>query len=125
MSVQEDILRGPSGFNGGNGLTLSSRLYLGRSRPGGYVPVSQWEIDAWVAEELAPRFPDGWTTLYGEGGWRDAETSKTIREHSIVVELIHDEHALAKVHDLGRSYKERFGQDAVMLATSITSLEFI
>ena len=106
-------------------LTLTSKLYLGRSRPNGYGQVSHVELDAWVAEELAPRFPDGWTLIHAEGGWRDYAKGETIREHSVIVELAHAEEDAAKVHALARSYKERFGQDAVMVSTSVASVAFV
>lgn len=100
-----------------------SRLYLGRARPGGFAQVSHVEFEAWVAEELAPRFPDGWTIIQAEGGWRDAASGKTIREHSFIVELAHE--IDAPIQALARTYKERFGQDAVMVSTAAANVEFI
>lgn len=100
-----------------------SRLYLGRARPGGFAQVSHVEFEAWIAEELAPRFPDGWTIIQAEGGWRDAASGQTIREHSFIVELAHE--IDAPIQALARSYKERFGQDAVMVSTMPANVEFI
>lgn len=101
-----------------------SRLYLGRGRPGGFAQVSHVEFEAWVAEELAPRFPDGWTIIQAEGGWRDAASGQTIREHSFIVELAHNNNR-TPILALARSYKERFGQDAVMVSTVAANVEFI
>ena len=48
------------------------RLYMGRGGPSGEVVVdSQW--DAFLAEAVTSRFPDGLTVLNGKGQWRGSD----------------------------------------------------
>ena len=42
---------------------------------------------AFLAEEIAPRFPDGLTVLNAAGQWRDA-SSTMVREHTKVVLIL-------------------------------------
>jgi len=107
-------------------LTHITRLAFGRAIPTGEA-VSDAEWRNFAVRELAPRFPDGFTVIHVEGGWRDAATGQTIREPSTIVEVAHggsDEERRA-ILALARAYKLIFQQDAVMATTVPATVEFI
>jgi hypothetical protein len=88
-------------------------LYFGLTRPTGTVSEAEWQ--AFLRNDVTPRFPDGLTVLEGDGQYR--RTDGTIgRERSKVVVILHDEkpttrEALGTV--VGR-YKEAFAQESVL-----------
>lgn len=94
--------------------TVSDRLFFGRSVPGGgQVSDAQWE--AFVAETIAPRFPEGFTVWRGSGHWK-GDDSAVVSEDACVLEIVHpaDPAIDAKLDEIARAYRQRFNQDAVM-----------
>jgi hypothetical protein len=85
------------------------------SKPKGGV-VSAQAFDAFVAREIAPRFPEGFTVLEGAGFWRDGATQRTISEKSKVVVRLHggDEAADQAIGTIIAAYKTAFEQEAVL-----------
>ena len=90
-------------------------LYFGRNigdAPG----VSDADWQAFLDEEVTPRFPDGLTVVDAAGQWRSR--SGTIgREASKILTIVHsgrpaERAALDAVRD---AYRRRFRQEAVML----------
>jgi hypothetical protein len=62
------------------------QLYFGRAIPGGgEVDETAWT--SFVAAELGPRFPDGFTVLDATGQWRAPETGAITRERTKLVEI--------------------------------------
>lgn len=93
---------------------VSDRLFFGRAIPGGgNVSEKQW--NAFVAQVIVPRFPDGFTILRGSGHWK-GDDGKAVSEQSWVLEVVHKDDPLidAKVAEIARAYRECFKQDAVM-----------
>jgi hypothetical protein len=94
---------------------VETQLFFGMSKPnGGAVSERAWR--SFVTDEIAPRFPEGFSVLDGAGFWRDAATSKTISEKSKVIVRLHaggaeTDAAIGAVID---AYKTQFQQDAVM-----------
>jgi Protein of unknown function (DUF3574) len=94
---------------------VETQLFFGMSKPkGGTVSEREWQ--AFVAAEVAPRFPEGFSVLTGAGFWRDAATAKTISEKSKVVVRMHADGAGADaaIGAIVAAYKTRFQQDAVL-----------
>ena len=94
---------------------VETQLFFGMSKPnGGAVSERDWQ--AFVAREIAPRFPEGFSVLEGAGFWRDAKTQKTISEKSKVVVRMHAAGADADeaIGAIVATYKTQFQQDAVM-----------
>jgi hypothetical protein len=94
---------------------VETQLFFGMNKPkGGTVSERDWQ--AFVATEIAPRFPEGFSVLDGAGFWRDAATKKTISEKSKVVVRMHADGADADgaIGAIVQAYKSRFQQDAVM-----------
>ena len=52
---------------------VETQLFFGMSKPkGGTVSGRDW--DAFVAREVSPRFPEGFSVIDGAGFWRDGAT---------------------------------------------------
>ncbi len=90
-------------------------LYFGRHRPKAD-PVSALEWEAFVDEQVTPRFMDGLTQWPARGQWRNLNTARIDREDSFVLQLVVPGHADArpKIQALIADYKLRFRQQAVL-----------
>lgn len=104
----------PSACRVGDAL-VETQLFFGLSRPNGGV-VSTRAFDAFVAHEVAPRFPEGFTVIDGAGFWRDEASRRTISEKSKVVVRLHHGAAEtdAAIGAIVAAYKSAFQQDAVL-----------
>ncbi len=90
------------------------QLYFGSGRPHGPEVTAQ-EWDAFVREEIAPRFPQGFSVLDAQGQWRNADGS-VARERTHLLQLVHPADAASDgaVRDIAARYKARFDQEAVL-----------
>jgi hypothetical protein len=100
--------------------TVSDRLFCGLSIADGGV-VSQAELDAFIAEEVATRFPDGFTVWRAQGHWQGGN------EESLVIEIVRprDAQTDAKVRAIAEAYRKRFRQQAVLRVTMPARMELI
>jgi hypothetical protein len=89
-------------------------LYFGTGRPRG-PDVTPREWIAFVHDQIAPRFPQGFSLLEAQGQWRNADGS-VAHEQTHVLQLVHaDDAATAQaVRDIAADYKKRFDQEAVL-----------
>ena len=94
---------------------VETQLFFGMSKPNGGA-VSEREWQGFVAQEVAPRFPEGFSVIEGAGYWRDQATQKTISEKSKVVVRMHaaSDAADAAIGAIASAYKAKFQQDAVL-----------
>ena len=95
--------------------TVSDRVFFGRAIPGGgEVTEAQW--NAFVAEVIVPRFPQGFTIWRGSGHWK-GDDGAAVSEQTCVLEVMHgpDPAVDAKLEEIARAYRQRFNQDAVIL----------
>jgi len=90
-----------------------STLYLGRAIPAGG-EVSDEALARFLAEEVVPRLPDGFTVLEGTGFWRDRDTGETIRERTVLLVVLHAPGDRGAVSEIAAAYARRFGQQAVL-----------
>lgn len=90
-------------------------LYFGRHRAAG-TPVSAPEWQAFVDEQVTPRFMDGLTQWAAQGQWRNIHTARIVREDSFVLQLVVPGHANArqKLQEIMAAYRTRFQQQAVL-----------
>ena len=100
-------------------------LYFGRSIAG-RAQVSDAEWEAFSTTVLSKEFPDGSTTLAGQGQWLDPQANKTIQESSILVLVDVDpksqfEQKIAYVVD---TYKKQFNQQSVGVVTENVCARF-
>jgi Protein of unknown function (DUF3574) len=103
-----------------------SELYFGLSRRGApEVTVDEWR--AFVVSEVVPAFPGGFTELTAQGFF--SEDGKSQHEPVRVLVFLNPpeqiEAANRKLDSLGRSYCNRFNQDAVLRTDSETRLTFL
>jgi uncharacterized protein DUF3574 len=98
-------------------------LYFGTAMPGGRVTAEDWQ--AFLAEVITPRFPEGLTAWAAAGQWKDA-TGDLQKEDSYVLHLIHGDTGEAdrSIHEIVTSYKERFHQEAVLRVRSPACMSF-
>ncbi len=88
-------------------------LYFGRNGPHGGVTEKRWS--RFLAQEVAPRFPDGLTVLDGAGQWREAAYKRVIRERTKVVTIAvaAADSVYERIAAVTDAYKRRFHQKSV------------
>lgn len=93
---------------------LVAQLFFGREIPGGGA-VEARSFETFVAEEITPRFPAGFTLQDATGAWRDHATGVTIRENSTILTVIAPDDAglRARIDAIADAYRRRFRQEAV------------
>ena len=76
--------------------------------------ISGADFDAFAAREIAPRFPDGYTILHGDGHWREKEHDYS--EPSRILLIIHPvtPEAEARIEQLRVIYCRQFRQTSVL-----------
>lgn len=104
----------PSACRVGDAL-VETQLFFGLSKPKGGV-VSAKAFNSFVAREVAPRFPEGFTVIDSAGFWRDGTSGRTISEKSKVIVRLHSGDAAADqaIGAIIQSYKVTFEQEAVL-----------
>ena len=90
------------------------RLFMGRGIDGVEV-VSDSDWDAFLAETITPRFPDGLSVIDvagqgGSGGVLDRERTKML----LVLVPPTDDGALDRMNEISSEYKQRFNQNSVL-----------
>lgn len=108
----------------GQQAAVMDQLYFGTGRPHG-PDVTPQEWSRFVSEEIAPRFPQGFSLIDTQGQWRNADGS-VAHEQTHLLQLVHpdDEASGQAVHQIAEHYKTRFEQEAVLRvrSTACTSL---
>jgi hypothetical protein len=101
-----------------------TELYMGLGRRGG-ANVSEAEFSRFVDQQVAPRFPDGFTIVPAEG--RFLEDGRTMSEPSRLIIILHPRtpEADEKIQALSREYARQFGQDSVLRADAPSGVSFI
>jgi hypothetical protein len=94
---------------------VQSMLYFGLVNADGGVSEQEWST--FLADEVAPRFPDGLTVLsaYGQGSSTKPGNLPMLGATTKVLIVVHPDTAEAtgKLADLKNAYKERFGKIGV------------
>jgi hypothetical protein len=111
------------GCSPGETPTIVETLYFGTHKPGGEVTAAEW--DAFLAETVTPRFPDGLTVWSAAGQWR-GKSQAVEREPSYVVQIAHADSPErdAAIRAIVAEYEHRFQQEAVMRVRSATCVSF-
>lgn len=88
--------------------------------------VSEAEWSDFVAREVTPRFPDGFTVIDAAGQWRDARRGSILHEGSKLIEIVlpggGDDRG--KIEAIAEAYKRRFEQKSVGLIISAACVRF-
>jgi hypothetical protein len=93
-------------------------LFLGQNiGQAGRVSEDEWR--RFLAEEVTPRYPDGFTVLDAAGQWRDPMGTIISEQSRNLVLIVRDPASeLPKIAAIRDSYKSRFRQDAVLFVQS-------
>jgi Protein of unknown function (DUF3574) len=93
-----------------------TELYFGTGKPdGSEVSVEEWS--KFLAAEVTPRFPEGFTVLDGFGQFRDSN-GKIVRETSHCLILLYPKRIRKennlKIEEIREIYKKTFQQESVL-----------
>jgi hypothetical protein len=90
------------------------RLFFGLGTADGMVSGGAWS--RFLADVVAPRFPDGLTVIDAHGRWRAPGADDIITERSRVVEIAHEDtpEMDRRIEEVIAIYKHRQRQRAVM-----------
>jgi hypothetical protein len=102
-----------------------TELYFGSEKPDGS-EVTEEEFEQFVDDEATPSFPDGLTTLTGEGQFRGSDGAM-VEERSFVLILLYppdDTEANAEIEELREDYKSEFEQESVLRVDSSERVSF-
>lgn len=100
--------------------TVSDRLFCGRSIPDGGA-VTDADLDAFIAEVVEPRFPQGFSVLRARGHWKGGY------EDVVVLEFVRpvDPRLEQAVAEIAGAYRARFRQEAVLRVTKKVRMELV
>ena len=92
-------------------------LYFGLNEPKGTVSERQWQ--AFLRDQVTPRFPNGLTVWNARGQWK-GQDGRITREPAKVVQLHHQPspEADASIRAIITAYKGQFQQESVLWETS-------
>ena len=95
---------------------IELNVYFGQEKADG-TTVSETEWQAFLANAVTPRFPDGLTVLDARGQWLDTSEGRLYRESTKVLNVLVPTDAadagVASVQAISDEYKERLEQQAV------------
>ena len=88
-------------------------MYFGLTRSTGMVSETEWQ--AFLNENVTPRFPNGLTVLEADGQYRQSDGT-IVRERSKVLVIFHDQKPATReaLETLVVRYKETFAQESVL-----------
>lgn len=102
-----------------------SELFFGLSRPDGST-ISESEWQAFVDQEVTPRFTAGLTVSQAQGQWL-GNSGAVVKEGSRVLTLIYpirEEQSLRGVEEIRTLYQSQFDQESVMRVDSLRCVSF-
>ncbi|MCU1349567.1 MAG: choline dehydrogenase [Acidobacteria bacterium] len=92
---------------------ICETLYFGTARVNA-APVGDDEWQRFVDDEIAPRFPDGFTVSEAQGQWRTRDGAVQ-RERTHAVLIVHrDGRGDPEIAAIVSAYRKRFAQEAVL-----------
>ena len=99
-------------------------LFMGRSTQDGEV-VDDAAWDAFLADTVTPRFPDGLTVLDARGQWRDSE-GQILEERSklLVILAPPSDDGMGLIDEISDEYERRFNQESVLRVINDVCVSF-
>jgi hypothetical protein len=95
---------------------LRTELFFGTAKPDGST-VSEDEWRKFLADEVTPRFPAGFTVLAGDGQFR-GDSGEIVREKSFVLIILYPSKtrraSRRKIEEIRRIYTKAFQQQSVL-----------
>jgi uncharacterized protein DUF3574 len=88
--------------------------------------VSEAEFNGFVAKEVSPRFPEGFTVIDATGQWRDARRGTIVHEAAKIIEIVlpAGEDNRRKIEAIVEAYKLQFQQQSVGLIVAPACVRF-
>ncbi len=101
----------------------TEHLYFGVDKPDGEVTPEDWR--GFLSETVTPRFPQGLSVWQASGQWK-SEAGPIIHEDSYVLDIVHEENAIAEqaILDIVTAYKSQFQQEAVLRVKDSACVSF-
>ncbi|WP_293000338.1 DUF3574 domain-containing protein [Nevskia sp.] len=103
-----------------------AELYFGLGRTGGADAADyaqRWQ--AFLDEDVTPRFPDGFSVLDVQGQWKKRDTGTIERLNSkLVVILFHGTRQRRALDALRTAWKQRTGDESVLLSITPAQVSF-
>lgn len=102
---------------------VQTMLFFGSAKgAGGTVTAEEWQ--QFVASEVTPAFPGGFTVMDARGQW--LKEGQVTKEEAKVLVLVHgkDDGSDEKTDRLRSAYKTRFGQESVLKVSTPACVEF-
>ena len=96
------------------GITYTrTTMYFGLNHPTGMVSETEWQ--AFLSEDVTPRFPHGLTVLEADGQYRHTDGT-IVRERSKILVIFHDQKPATReaLETLVVRYKKTFAQESVL-----------
>lgn len=93
---------------------VMTELFFGLTWREGVISEAQWQD--FVAKDIVPRLPEGFTVVPGEGAWLSSRTGQTIRQPSRVLMRLRKPDATQEnaIAGIIAAYKTRFAQQSVL-----------
>ncbi len=105
---------------------IESRIFFGLSSPAGEITDEQWQ--SFMTNEIASRFPSGFTIIDAIGYWRECDTCQFYQEKSKMMLLVYPDSLFKKnipiIEDMAYKYIEKFNQQAVLQSSTEVNCEF-
>ncbi|EHH68603.1 DUF3574 domain-containing protein [Gluconobacter morbifer] len=97
--------------------SLQIRLMFGMTRPDG-TTITEGEWQDFLAREVTPRFPAGFSVISSYGQWYDAANRRVTKEPSrlLWIVTVPNRDLLGNLHSIRQDYMQRFSQQSVGLA---------
>jgi Protein of unknown function (DUF3574) len=88
--------------------------------------VSEADFNGFVAREVSPRFPEGFTVIDAAGQWRDKRRGTIVHEAAKVIEIVlpAGEDNRPKIEAIVEAYKLQFQQQSVGLIVAPACVRF-
>lgn len=88
--------------------------------------VSEADFNGFVAREVSPRFPEGFTVIDAAGQWRDARRGSILHEAAKIIEIVlpAGEDNRRKIEAIVEAYKLQFQQQSVGLIVAPACVRF-
>jgi len=87
-------------------------------------PVTDAEWQSFVDDEIAQRFPDGFTLLDGQGEWRGSRGVVREKSHVLILWYQSSPESQDKIEALRSIYEKQFGQDSVARIDGLDCVAF-
>ena len=98
------------------------KVFCGMSSKNGEVSEEAWQ--RFCDKHVSAAFPDGYTVLDATGYWRSVPNTAE-KERTKVILVVAPVEAREKVASVARRYREEFDQNAVLVSSSETEMDFV